>query len=219
MINNIIFDFDGVLADSEVLVAQSLSKYLADRNIQFKENEFSKFAGKKTYEIISELSKLFKIEDEQLFLNDVFSLADNLYVNNLQAVSGVINFLKNTNHNRLIGSNNIKKRIVAGLQKIGLDNYFFNNSIFSYDLVGIPKPEPDIYLKAIEISGINKIETVIIEDSVIGIQAGVAAGIKVIGLTAGGHWYEGRSNQELYDAGAYEVVKNFEDMLLLLNKL
>ena len=30
-----------------------------------------------------------------------------------------------------------------------------------------------------------------------GVKAGVAAGIMVIGLTAGGHWYEGRSNQEL----------------------
>ena len=38
MIKNIIFDFDGVLVDSEVLVARSLSIYLAERNIEFKEN-------------------------------------------------------------------------------------------------------------------------------------------------------------------------------------
>ena len=53
----------------------------------------------------------------------------------------------------------------------------------------------------------------------IGIHAGVAAGIKVIGLTAGGHWYKNRSNQELYDAGAYKVVNNYSDMLLLVNKI
>ena len=85
--------------------------------------------------------------------------------------------------------------------------------------MGKPKPEPDIYLRAVKDWGINKEETIIIEDSVIGIQAGVASGIKVVGLTAGGHWYKDRSNQELYDAGAYEVVNNYADMLLLINKL
>lgn len=219
MIKNIIFDFDGVLVDSEILVARSLSRYLADRNIKFEEKQFSKFAGKKTIKIISELSSLFNIEDKQLFFNDIISLAKNLYANKLQAVSGVAHFLKNTNHSRLIGSNNIKDRIIDGLKKIELNNYFAENSIFSFDLVGKPKPEPDIYLRAVKDWGINKEETIIIEDSVIGIQAGVASGIKVVGLTAGGHWYEDRSNQELYDAGAYEVVNNYADMLLLINKL
>ena len=56
MIKNIIFDFDGVLVDSEVLVARSLSIYLAERNIEFEEKEFSKLAGKKTTQIITTYS-------------------------------------------------------------------------------------------------------------------------------------------------------------------
>ena len=94
-----------------------------------------------------------------------------------------------------------------------------SNYIYTFDLVGIPKPDPAIYIRAIENSKINVDETVIIEDSCIGVKAGVAAGIKVIGLTSASHWYEGRSAQELYDVGAYEVVKNYDDMLILINKL
>ena len=45
MIKNIIFDFDGVLVDSEMLVARSFSKYLGKRNINFTEQEFSVYAG------------------------------------------------------------------------------------------------------------------------------------------------------------------------------
>ena len=86
-------------------------------------------------------------------------------------------------------------------------------------MVGKAKPAPDIYLRLIDLAKLDKEETIIIEDSAIGIQASVAAGVKVIGLTAGGHWYKGRSNQELFDAGAYDVVNNYEDMLLLINKL
>ena len=56
MIKNIIFDFDGVLVDSEILVAKSFCRYLSKRNIEFGEKEFSKFAGKKTIQVVSELS-------------------------------------------------------------------------------------------------------------------------------------------------------------------
>jgi len=219
MIKNIIFDFDGVLVDSEILVAKSLSRYLANKNIHFEEEEFSKFAGKKTIQIVSELSSFFNIKDEKLFLSDIMLIAERLYSYELKTVFGVSNFLKNTSHNRFIGSNNIKNRIIQGLKKVKLNSYFSANSIFSFDVVGIPKPKPDIFLKAIEEARIKTSETIIIEDSAIGIQAGVAAGIKVIGLTAGGHWYKNRSNQELYDAGAYKVVNNYSDMLVLVNKI
>ena len=70
-----------------------------------------------------------------------------------------------------------------------------------------------------DIENLDKEGTIIIEDSVFGIQAGVSAGVKVIGFTAGKHWYKDRSDQELFDAGAYDVVNSYEEMLLLVNKL
>ena len=219
MIKNIIFDFDGVLVDSEILVAKAMRKYLAEKNITFEEKEYSKFAGKKTFQVISELSLLFNIPDKESFFNDIMSLANALYSNKLEVVFGVNHFLKNTNHNRFIGSNSGKERIVRGLKKVGIDNYFNEDSISSFDTVGKSKPEPDVYQRLIDIATLDKKETIIIEDSAIGIQAGVAAGVKVIGLTAGKHWHKGRSDQELLDAGAYAVVKNYKDMLLLINKL
>ena len=219
MVKNIIFDFDGVLVDSEILVAKSFCRYLTKRNIDFDDKKFSKYAGKKTIQVVSELSELFNIADKKSFFNDIISLANGIYSNELRAVFGALHFLKITNHNRFIGSNSPKERIVRGLKKAGIDNYFNEEVIISFDLVEKPKPEPDIYQKIMDVANLEKDETIIIEDSVTGIQAGVAAGIKVIGLTAGGHWYEGRSNKELFDAGAYDVVKNYQDMLLLINKL
>ena len=219
MIKNIIFDFDGVLVDSEILVARTISRYLADRNKKFEEKEFSKFAGKKTFQIISELSSLFNVDDKQSFFNDIMSLANDLFSNELKVVFGVNHFLENTNHNRFIGSNSGKERIIRGLKKVGIDRYFNEDSISSFDLVGKSKPEPDVYQRLIDIANLDKKETIVIEDSAIGIQAGVATGVKVIGLTAGKHWHKDRSDQELLDAGAYDVVKNYKDMLLLINKL
>ena len=59
------------------------------------------------------------------------------------------------------------------------------NVIISFDLVEKPKPEPDIYQKIIDIANLEKDETIIIEDSATGIQAGVAAGYK-------GYWFNSR---------------------------
>ena len=120
MIKNIIFDFDGVLVDSEILVAKAMRKYLAEKNITFAEKEYSKFAGKKTFQVISELSSLFNIPDKQSFFNDIMSLANSMYSNELQPVFGATNFLKNTNHNRFIGSNSPKERILKGLKIAGI---------------------------------------------------------------------------------------------------
>ena len=219
MVKNIIFDFDGVLVESEILVAKAIKECLIGRKIKFEEKEFSKFAGKKTFQVVSELSSLFNIPDKKSFFNDIMLLANDLFSNELEVVIGVNYFLENTNHNRFIGSNSSKERIIRGLKKVGIDSYFKDVSISSFDLVGKSKPKPDVYQRLIDIATLDKKETIIIEDSTVGIQAGIAAGVKVIGLTAGKHWHKDRSDQELLDAGAYDVVENYKDMLLLINKL
>ena len=219
MIKNIIFDFDGVLVDSEMLVAQSFCLYLCERNIQFTENDFSEFAGKKTVQVISELSAKFNIDNEQRFFNDIMQIANEIYVNELTPVPGALEFLESTVYNCFIGSNSGKERVVSGLQKVKLDKFFAVNKVFSFDMIGKPKPEPDIYLAVINTNNLNKEETIILEDSVVGVKAGVASGVKVVGVTAGGHWYKNRPTQELLDAGAFVLIDNYKNLHIEINKL
>ena len=213
MIKNIIFDFDGVIVDSEILVARAFSKYLQSFNIIFSEKEFSIYAGKKTVQVIDELSEKFKIQDQKNFFDDIMNIANNIYSTDLRPVKGVKNFLENNTRKIFIGSNSIKKRILVGLKKTQLDHFFLDDKIFSFDLVKNPKPYPDIYLEAVNTHKLNKSETIIVEDSPVGVQSGVAAGIKVIGLTAGEHWHEGRSTEELIDAKAFCVVDSYDDLM------
>jgi len=219
MIKNIIFDFDGVIADSEILVARAFSKYLESYNINFSEKDFSIYAGKKTFQVIDELSAKFNIQDPKKFFDDIMDIANNIYSKDLKPVKGVRNFLENNNKEIFIGSNSMKKRILLGLQKIQLDNFFTYDRIFSFDLVKKPKPYPDIYLKVVNTHNLEKNETIIIEDSAVGIQSGVAAGIKVLGLTAGEHWHTNRSNQELIDAKVFSIVENYDDLKKVINSI
>lgn len=212
MIKNIIFDFDGVIADSEILVAKAFSKYLKSIDIVFSEKEFSTYAGNKTFQVIDELSAKFNIHDKNKFFDDIMNIAKDIYTKDLEAVKGVTGFLENNDKKIFIGSNSIKKRILMGLRKIHLENYFSTDTIFSADLVKNPKPHPDIYLEATKKHNLNNNETVIIEDSAVGVRSGIAAGIKVIGLTAGKHWHEDRSSQELIDAGALYVINSYDQL-------
>ena len=209
MIKNIIFDFDGVLVDSEILAAKAFAKYMKKYDIEIDENEFANFAGKKTIQVIDILSQKYSIKDQEKFFTDIMEIASYIYKNELTAVEGVCNFLHSTKLSLYIGSNSTKDRIISGLHKVELNKYFKSDKIYSFDLVGKAKPDPDIYLKAIVDNNLNKNETVIIEDSVVGVKAGVSAGVKVIGLIAGRHWYEGRNEQELLDAGAFTVTNNY----------
>ena len=79
MIKNIIFDFDGVLVDSEILVAKAFAKYMQNFDIEIDENEFATFAGKKTVQVIDILSKKYSIRDQQKFFNDITEIASNIY--------------------------------------------------------------------------------------------------------------------------------------------
>jgi len=219
MIKNIIFDFDGVLVDSEILVAQSFCRYLSNLNIVFSENEFSNYAGKKTAQVIDELSKKFDIKNKQKFFDDIMTLNNDIYSKELNPVNGAKKFLENNNFNYFIGSNSIKKRILLGLKKVSFDKFISENKVFSFDMVEKPKPNPDIYLKVIETYNLDKSETIIVEDSAVGVKAGFDAGVKVFGLIAASHWYKDRSTKELLESGAFKIANNYENLLNEIKKI
>ena len=216
MIKNIIFDFDGVLVDSEILVAKAFAKYMQKFGIEVDEKEFASLAGKKTVQVIDILSKKYSIEDQQKFFTDIMDIASNIYKKELTTVKGAYDFVSNLKLNIFIGSNSMKERIIDGLQRVRLDKYFQPKQVYSFDLVDKPKPDPDIYLKAIQDNNLIKNQTIIIEDSTVGVMAGAAAGVKVIGLTAGGHWHEKRDEKELLEAGAFIVANDYKKILKII---
>ena len=219
MIRSIIFDFDGVLVDSEILVARAFSYYMIESGYDFNQKEFSKFAGRKTIEVISDLSEKFSIKNEGKFYDDIMKIASDIYSKELITVKGAFEYVKNSKRKLFIGSNSFKRRILDGLEKVQLKQFFDEDQVFSFDMVQKPKPYPDIYLKVLHHNNLKKEETVIIEDSSVGVKAGVAAGIKVIGLIAGGHWHENRSEEELIDSGAFTVVKEFKNLDSILGAM
>ena len=113
----------------------------------------------------------------------------------------------------------MKNRIIDGLKRVELEKYFNLSHIYSLDLVDNPKPHPDIYLKAVSDNNLIIDETIIIEDSVVGVNAGKNAKVKVIGLTAGGHWQKDRDEKELINAGAIATANNYNKIKQIIESL
>ena len=167
-----------------------------------------------TFRIVNCLLKnsiyIHNCDDSEKFYKDIISISLEIYSNDLTIIPGAYEYIEKSKRNLFIGSNSIKLRILKGLKKVQLDKFFNKSKIFSFDMVKNPKPYPDIYIKVIESNQLEKKETVIIEDSPVGVQAGIAAGINVIGITAGSHWTQNRSDKQLIDSGAIHVISNFK---------
>ena len=219
MIKNIIFDFDGVLVDSETIVLKAFSKYMQECRIKINEKELANLVGKPTVVVIDILSEKYSPEVKKKFSDDIMNIASNIYKKELKKIDGVEEFLEKSKHNLYIGSNSMKNRIVDGLKRVGLEKYFNSNQIYSLDLVDNPKPLPDIYLKAVNDNDLIIDETIIIEDSVVGVQAGQDANVKVIGLTAGEHWNKNRDESELINAGAFVTANDYNKIQEIIESL
>ena len=219
MIKNIIFDFDGVLVDSETIILKAFSKYMQECRIKTNEKELANLVVKPTIVVIDILSEKYFPENKKKFSDDIMNIASNIYKKELKKIVGVEEFLEKSKHNLYIGSNSLKDRILDGLKRVGLEKYFNSNQIYSLDLVDNPKPHPDIYLKAVNDNDLIIDETIIIEDSVVGVNAGKNAKVKVIGLTAGSHWHKDRDEKELINAGAFVTANDYNKIQEIIESL
>jgi HAD superfamily hydrolase (TIGR01509 family) len=100
-------------------------------------------------------------------------------------------------------------KVELQMRKCGLLEYF-EGRVFSGHETPRSKPFPDVYLAAIEVLGVRAERCVVVEDTVTGVQAGVAAGATVYGYSPpeAGH----DAPQALRQAGAALV---FDDMASL----
>jgi HAD superfamily hydrolase (TIGR01509 family) len=83
-----------------------------------------------------------------------------------------------------VASSSRHARIRAGHRVTGLDRWFDEDRVFSAEDVGRGKPAPDLFLHAARSMGVEPERCAVVEDSPLGVQAAIAAGMDVYGFTA-----------------------------------
>jgi HAD superfamily hydrolase (TIGR01509 family) len=216
-LKHVIFDCDGVLVDSEPLSMRADVTLLRRFGIQMSEDlAHRKFVGK-TFQAMLDM---MTAEHGVTFPPDTSAQKDaaveTLYRAELKIVDGVFDLLTHLKQRGLtisIGSNSPRKRVALAIELTGIAHFF--DRIVSYEDVKQGKPSPDIFIKAAQLAGEAIGHCLVIEDSITGVTAAVAAGIRTIGFTGTHHDPEGHAFK-LIDAGASHTVQHMRDVIGLL---
>ena len=209
----IIFDCDGVLVDSEIIAAQVESKLLTDAGYPISTEEMGeRFAGMTWRNILFEVEREASIPLSASLLDKSEKLLDLRLANDVQAISGVPLALSRLPMPRCVCSNSSSARLDMMLTKVGYLTLFAPHIYSAKDLgADRVKPKPDIFLHGAEQMNANPANTIVVEDSVHGVQAARAAGMRVIGFTGASHTYPSHADK-LTDAGAETVIARMADL-------
>ncbi|WP_208435152.1 HAD family hydrolase [Bartonella phoceensis] len=210
-IDLIIFDCDGVLVDSEYLAAKIGSQLLKQTGYEISPEELSeRYAGL----IFRDILKQIEQETEKPIsahlitqMTDLFRAQIKTELCPIDGIREVLEFIQ-TRYPYCICSNAKNIDIKEMLKIVDLYDLFYGkDKIFSAPEVGTKKtkPAPDVFLFAAQQLHAEPKNTIVIEDSLHGVHAATAAGMRVIGFTGGSHSYLGHSNI-LAEAGAETVI-------------
>ena len=216
----VIFDCDGTLVDTEYPNNKALCEVLAAHGFPQYDLDYAMihYVGK----TISDIFLRIRMEHGYVFpheaVRQVIVRSNELYMTELRAVTGALAVLENLK-GRLpfcVASNGERQSVLSSLALAGiLDHHVVEEHVFTKNQVARGKPAPDLFLFAAEKMGGDPARCLVVEDSVAGVTAGVAAGMAVMGFTGTAH---DRTAQEirLKDAGAAPVSADIIHILNLL---
>jgi len=209
----VIFDCDGVLVQSEeislsVLIAL-LNGYAPDTIALDSSYYIERFRGRKIADCLREAEQVLDIRLDDQFEQHFRVHALDALTLHLKATDGIIDVLDNLDIAYCVASSAPRNKIEHCLRVAGLFSYF-EGRIFSCYELGRWKPDPLVFLTACQAYNVDVADAVVIEDSVTGIQAAVAANIKVLGFGSIDR------HGQLADAGAVPFA-DMRELLTLIN--
>ena len=211
----IIWDFDGVIADTESL-------WLHNRMLTVNETFGLNWDMKKTSDLLcgmSDMTKRIVLDNLGLHTDDAFWAKnkkmdyDLMHHKGFKATEGLEDILK-LSIKHCIATGGLKDKTQIKIKTVGLEKYFSSNNVFTADMVERGKPEPDLFLFAASNMGEKPEDTIVIEDSIAGLTAALRAKCLPVAFTK----YALNKNESYF-----QQIKNigveylFDDMKSLKN--
>jgi HAD superfamily hydrolase (TIGR01509 family) len=211
----LIFDCDGVLIDSELIGCRIEAEELTRAGLRITLEEIlERFTGVTSKETFGTLEREQGQRLPADFAQRVGAAIRVAFERELAAIAGIHAALERIELPVCVASSSSPARLEHSLKVVRLFERFTPH-IFSAQAVGRGKPAPDLFLHAAARMATPPARCLVIEDSIPGVQAGIAAGMRVLGFTGGSHCAPGHA-ERLRDAGAEQT---FADMTLLPNLL
>lgn len=182
----VIFDCDGVILDSEPLGLESLYRCTLSFGFPYEREELTRFCGITDHESFATMAGECNasVTKEDFLGRKSQMYFDLLEERGIKAFDGIEELLSDLRANGVrtaVATSAPRKKLMAGLNRTNLLPFF--DSLNTGDEVRRGKPEPDIFLLASRRLGVPPERCFVIEDTVVGVQAGLAAGMNVIAIT------------------------------------
>lgn len=177
----VIFDFDGLIIDTESIWFEVYKKTVLDYGVELALEEFAKCIGT-TDEVL--YSYLQAHATRPFTREDIEAAAHELYktkIDTLTLREGVEDYLKEAKELGLkigLASSSSRAWVTNYLTKYAILDYF--EIIKTKDDVSKVKPDPELYIQALEGLGVAPEEAIAFEDSVNGSSAAIKAGISCV---------------------------------------
>jgi len=207
--NAIIFDCDGVLVDSEVLALEIELMSLKEIGLEFDIEAYQKrHLGTTSTEFFREIESDYRAKFDAPLPSDFRTKIGQRYreafSTRLEIIDGVHDLLSSLVCPIAVASGSSPEGLAVKLAQVEIAS-FFGEHVYSSHQVERGKPAPDLFLFAAEALGITPTDCIVVEDSAKGVRAAVAAGMRAVGFTGGGHCLAGHGDG-LLEEGADVVI-------------
>lgn len=219
--NAIIFDFDGVLLESEFEGNRALAELLTQLGHETSlEQAFKHYAGLSGPQFIAAIESRIGARLPREFYERRNEQSVRALRDGIGAVAGAIEFVRSLPLSlpKAVASSSSTKWIRTHLDHLGLSDAFGNHIYSGHEHVENGKPAPDIYLHAARALGVDITGAVILEDSEVGAKGALLSGATVIGIAAGRHCFDGHADA-LKALGVDHVAHSFNDVAELIDQL
>lgn len=214
----VIFDFDGVIADSELISLSTLRDSLGTSGVELSIDEVRRRClGVSVAGIAKMVAEVNPAADLDSFREDWETHLFVRFRQELQPVPGLLTLLDRIGARGIpfcIASSGTHERIGIALEAMDISDRFAH--VFSAEEVRNGKPAPDLFLHAAASMNVAPRHCLVIEDSAFGVAAATAARMPAIGFVGGGHLDPIRVAHaaELTQAGAATIVDSHAHLFL-----
>ena len=178
----VIFDCDGVLVDSEKLANDVLAEMLAIYGHQISGDESEgRFRGMKLTKCLEILERETGIELPASFEADLRRRMSSVFQAQLRPVEGALRLVESLRIPFCVASSGPRKKIEENLKTTNLYPHFAGKIFSAYEFNSW-KPDPGLFLSAARYFGVAPRDCIVVEDSIVGISAGIAANMTVLAL-------------------------------------
>jgi HAD superfamily hydrolase (TIGR01509 family) len=184
-IEAVIFDSDGTLVDSEGPAIDVLHAMICELGITLKrEQADALFLGVHMPQCVQWISSQLTdlpADFEPAFIRKLRVATEVRFRQGLQAMPGASDLLAKLDVPFCVATNGPREKVELTLALTGLRQHFGDHVFCAYD-IGFFKPDPGLFLHAAKVLGIAPGRCAVVEDSLPGVLAGLAAGMQVFSL-------------------------------------